>query len=171
MPPDLIAAMILFLDFDGVLHPGDVVLRRRKPHLAAQGELFMWAPILADVLESAPEVRIVLSTSWVRHLGFSRARGALPPALASRVIGATWHTELLEGRSKRDMCAWDLWTRYEQIERYVARAKLLDWAAIDDDFEGWPEAQANRLIPTESDRGLGDPEVVDLVRRRLARAP
>lgn len=51
--------MILFLDFDGVLHPENVFLRRRRPCLGAPGELFMWAPILTDLLESAPDVQIV----------------------------------------------------------------------------------------------------------------
>ncbi len=38
--------MILFLDFDGVLHPDAVYLTRRGVELRAPGELFMWAPIL-----------------------------------------------------------------------------------------------------------------------------
>ncbi|MCX9158033.1 HAD domain-containing protein [Niveibacterium sp. 24ML] len=159
--------MILFLDFDGVLHPGNVVLRRNRPHLDAPGELFMWTPALVEVLADAPHVQLVLSTSWVRHLGFSRAREALPAALASRVIGATWHTELLEGRSKRDMCGWDLLSRYAQIERYVLRAKLDSWIAVDDDVEGWPDTQSEQLIQTDSDCGLGDPIVIERLRRRL----
>ena len=32
---------VLFLDFDGVLHPDEVYLTRRGPELRAPGELFM----------------------------------------------------------------------------------------------------------------------------------
>lgn len=42
--------MILFLDFDGVLHPDAAYLVRGRPVLRAAGELFMWAPLLAAVL-------------------------------------------------------------------------------------------------------------------------
>lgn len=77
--------MILFLDYDGVLHPDSAHLIRGSPVLRAEGELLMWMPILEDILEPYPDVSIVLSTSWVRVLGFSRARDYLsPPSRANR---------------------------------------------------------------------------------------
>jgi len=60
---------ILFLDFDGVLHPDAVYMRRQRPILKAEGALFMWAPILVQILDDFPMVSLVLSTSWFRHLG------------------------------------------------------------------------------------------------------
>ncbi len=36
--------MILFLDFDGVLHPDAALLVNGRPTLKADGELMMWAP-------------------------------------------------------------------------------------------------------------------------------
>lgn len=66
--------MILFLDFDGVLHPDAVYRERGRPVLRDQGELFMWSRRLVDVLVNRPDVRLVLSTSWAREFGFSRAR-------------------------------------------------------------------------------------------------
>jgi hypothetical protein len=59
--------MLLFLDFDGVLHPDAVYLRRGRAELGAEGQLFMWAHYLQAVVEEA-DVQIVLSTSWARHL-------------------------------------------------------------------------------------------------------
>jgi histidinol phosphatase-like enzyme len=47
--------MILFLDFDGVLH---------EDPCFDEARLFECAPGLAQALEPFPEVRIVLSTSW-----------------------------------------------------------------------------------------------------------
>ena len=84
--------MILFLDFDGVLHPDEANLVHSRPVLRAEGELFMWAPPLVNVLDDLPKVRIVQSTSWARDLRFTRARDWLPEALRARVIGATWHS-------------------------------------------------------------------------------
>lgn len=45
--------MILFLDFDGVLHP----LMRREPD-------FCRLPLLWEILRACPEARVVFSTSW-----------------------------------------------------------------------------------------------------------
>ncbi|MBI6814935.1 hypothetical protein YA0032_28015 [Pseudomonas amygdali] len=79
---------VLFLDFDGVLHPDAVYLSSSGPILRDEGELFMWAPNLENVLEQFPSVSLVLSTSWVRHLGFKRAKNYLSTALSSRVVNA-----------------------------------------------------------------------------------
>lgn len=152
--------MILFLDFDGVLHPDEVYLERGRTVLRADGTLFMWAHHLADALANTPEVRIVLSTSWVRELRFSCARDALPTGLRAKVIGATWHSAMAvdeqNGRLGRDTW-WDRATRYQQIRRYVERAKIADWIAIDDHPEGWAPADFDRLVTTAGDLGLSVP--------------
>ncbi|WP_341674735.1 HAD domain-containing protein [Niveibacterium sp. SC-1] len=162
-------ATILFLDFDGVLHPHDVWLRGRTPYLRGPGELFMWAPRLESVLAAAPHVQIVLSTSWVRHLRYSNALQALPIALRRRVVGATWHTALLGGRSPDDVCDWDFYSRYEQIARYVDRASLTNWVAVDDAVEDWPAAEYHHLVATDSERGLGEDKALERLAELLAR--
>ena len=45
--------MILFLDFDGVLHPN-----------SDDSEHFSCAPLLWELLRRHPDVRVVLSTGW-----------------------------------------------------------------------------------------------------------
>lgn len=159
--------MILFLDFDGVLHPDAVYLVRGRPELRAEGKLFMWAGVLAEVLIGHPSVRIVLSTSWARELGFSRARNFLPAALRSRVIGATWHSAMATDDELRPLGRetwWDQATRYQQIRRYVDRARLRNWIAIDDNPEGWAESDHAHLVHTDPGRGLGDPVAVAWIR-------
>lgn len=163
--------MILFLDFDGVLHPDAAYLVHGKPALKADGELFMWAPILIDVLATRPDIRLVLSTSWVRELGFKRARARLPEALAQRVIGATWHSAMLlqadPAYSAQYSTWWDRVTRYQQIARYVERAQLMNWIAIDDDGEGWAGSARHRLVLTNSDTGLACPITLRELELRL----
>lgn len=143
---------ILFLDFDGVLHPDAVYLTRHGPTLKAEGTLFMWAPILANLLDDFPMISLVLSTSWVRHLGYKRALGYLPLELRERVIGATWHSSMAKGWA--DENRWDGKTRYDQICRYAARSQLRHWIALDDDVQGWAEGLAQHLIACEPDLGL-----------------
>lgn len=161
--------MILFLDYDGVLHPDAVYLVHGRPVLRADGELFMWAPMLSAALERRPDLQIVLSTSWVRALGFSRARDFLPDPLRRRVIGATWHSAMgrhHEGHHRLD----DNWfvraSRYEQIKRYLYRTAsdaASEWVAIDDDDKGWDESDRSHLVRTGSWTGLSsDESLLDL---------
>ncbi len=147
--------MILFLDFDGVLHPNEVThYQKRGIVLECDGHtLFEHADTLVEILSPYPQVKIVLSTSWVAALGFDRAKSYLPENLKNRVIGATYHSAL----SAREW--WWSMTRYGQIARYVQRHHLLRWIAVDDNDEGWPEDQRNHLVCTNEWAGLGQPAV------------
>lgn len=160
---------VLFLDFDGVLHPDATFLIKGRPTLKTDGELFMWAPLLVDVLADLPEVQIVLSTSWARELSFSRARRWLPEGLRAHVIGATWHSAMSFKREDSRSLAnwWDGATRYQQIKRYAGRAGLADWVAVDDQPEGWGEEDRGKLVHTNGDAGLSDPAVLVLLEARL----
>ena len=144
----------LFLDYDGVLHADDVYRNKSGIALKNSGTLFEHAAILAAAIESHPNVEIVLSTSWVRELGFNRAKKYLPPSLQRRVTGATYHSsfELDDGLQT----PWVLLNRYEQIARHVLKHNIKDWLAVDNDNEGWPEILAHRLVHTDDDLGLGD---------------
>lgn len=156
---------VLFLDFDGVLHPDAVYLSRSGPILRAEGQLFMWAPELVKALKGFPTVSIVLSTSWARHLGFNRALKYLPQELADRVIGATWHSSM--SKDWPDEAKWDGRTRYDQISRYVARAHLTQWLSLDDDLEGWPEKSRSRLVSCQPNSGLGAEQTQVLLMERM----
>jgi len=163
--------MILFLDFDGVLHPDAAFLINGRPTLKAEGQLFMWAPLLIKVLDDFPDVRIVLSTSWARELSYTRACLWLPVELRQRVIGATWHSGM---SFKRDgfhsLSTWyDEASRYQQIKRYAGRAGLTDWVAVDDQPEGWNEVDRDKLVHTNGDAGLSDPAALALLAERLAK--
>lgn len=154
---------VLFLDFDGVLHPDAVYRTRYGLELRAPGALMMHAPVLVQLLEDFPSVRIALSTSWVRLLGYRRARAALPPTLQARTISATWHSRM----PKTPMEGYDLHTRHEQIRAAVTRAGLTRWVALDDDPDfSWP-AQDARLVRCEPALGLGNPGTQAELRAKL----
>ena len=162
---------VLFLDFDGVLHPDEVYLERGRPVLRSSGELFMWAPLLVDALADHPEVRIVLSTSWARVLGFSKARDWLPRTLRDRVIGATWHSAMgrCAGAPLGTSTWWDQATRYAQIARYVQRAGLLRWVAVEDQPEGWSRSDLDKLVRTHPQFGLSSAIASGQLAAQLAR--
>ncbi len=157
---------LLFLDFDGVLHPDAVYLTRDVIELRAPGELFMWAPLLIEALAEHQDVRIVLSTSWARNIGFDHARRALPIALHHQVIGATWHSAM--GRGWPDYILWDVQTRWEQIATYLSRLPApVRWLAVDDDDRGWPADKREHLVHTNPDAGLAGHGAIDELCRKL----
>ena len=155
--------MILFLDFDGVLHPNDAYLpfRSKKVYLGKESmeagcSLFMHANKLVELLDkSNVDVEIVLSTSWVRVFrNFDKVKSFLPNELQRRVVGATWHSQMV---NQYDWSQGYL-TRCMQIMGYVTRHNIpmSKWVALDDDDFKWPKYLRNNLVHCNQWQGLGD---------------
>lgn len=171
------AKQVLYLDFDGVLHPEDVYwYRSRGIVLKAPGHsLFEHVGLLETLLEPYPELKIVLSTSWVRAKDFNFARAQLSSSLQSRVIGATYHSAMkheggLSGLSHGALHGYFAQlTRYQQVKGDVDRRGPHVWLAIDDDNKGWPlEASDNLVAPYDAD-GIAKPEVLSELTEKLRR--
>lgn len=117
----------------------------------------MWADRLAEFLADRPAVRVVLSTSWVREVGFSKAKEALPEMILKRVIGSTFHSGMAGGWATDSGDDWREKTRYQQIASDLRRRAIGQrWVAIDDGVEGWAESARGNLVQTDPARGLGD---------------
>lgn len=159
------AEKLFYLDYDGVLHPEEVYSHPKKGiYLKTPGHtLFEWMPILEALVAPHPEVRIVLSTSWVRMRSFNFALKQLSPALQSRVIGATFH------RRHMRMDEFVHLPRGAQIAQDVFRRHPQSWFAIDDDYVGWPEWCRNNLIQTDGVRGISDPFIQYAIKTMLER--
>ena len=155
--------LVLYLDYDGVLHHEHVVRHPRHGiYLAAPREftLFQHAALLEALLQPYPDVRIVLSTSWVRVLSYSRAVKRLPPGLRERVIGATYHSHMHAE-------AFAMLPRGVQVLDDVQRRAPRDWLALDDDGSGWPQEHEQRLVLTDERLGLSAPGLADAVSSKL----
>jgi HAD domain in Swiss Army Knife RNA repair proteins len=155
--------VVLYLDFDGVLHHENIWWHpRRGPYVNTPGyQLFEHMPLLENVLTSFPEVRIVLSTSWVRVRRYSRAAKRLSPDLRERVIGATFHTRM----NRTD---FEALPRGVQILNDVVRRRPSHWVALDDDAEGWVPEYREYLIHCDSVLGISAPGVLDALKTRLS---
>lgn len=153
----------LYLDIDGVLHPDIVYASPDGLELRASGSLFMHAPVLIEVLAYHPEVEIILSSSWVNHLGCEATLAYLPEVLRNRVTGTTWK----ENNHQVGMYAvnrFSQMTRFEQIWEHVCRNNIAptSWLVLDDLHSGsepWVPAYQDHLILCDGKLGLGDPEV------------
>ncbi|PIF98423.1 HAD domain-containing protein [Comamonas sp. 26] len=148
---------ILYLDYDGVLHPEPVYRHPRGGMYFsvdhAGHRLFENAELLVEALAPYPEVAIVLSTSWVRVLSYSQAKAYLPEALRSRVIGATFHSAM-------NKFEFDAMTRGAQVLADATRRSATSWVALDDDDEGWGAAASPHLVLTERTSGLSEPQAL-----------
>lgn len=156
---------ILYLDYDAVLHDGNVLRNRtRGMYIKTPGRTFFeWMPVLDALLAPYPDLQIVLSTTWVQELGFNEAKYELSPTLRERVIGATFlHPKIVKAE-------FDTKPRGMQILGDVGRRKPSHWFALDDDAFGWPAAHKDKLIQTTDQLGLSDPAVQEQVRIKLAK--
>ncbi|WP_341678729.1 HAD domain-containing protein [Niveibacterium sp. SC-1] len=106
--------MILFLDFDGVLHSMQSL------------ELFTESHRLGPVLARFRELEIVISSSWREDYSLEQMLGYLPPEVADRVIGVTpvWIA--------RSEPPWPI--REAECREWLRRAEFDpdDWVALDD---------------------------------------
>lgn len=154
---------VLYLDFDGVLHHGDVYWSPRKgPYIEPRlkQKLFAYVDILEELLSPYPEVAIVLSTSWVLKYGCHGAAKRLPSNLRQRVVGATFHT-----RMNREN--FDGASRGMQVWSDVYRRQPSDWLALDDDYLQWPAWCREKLIRTLPHLGLSSPETQEICRLKF----
>jgi hypothetical protein len=152
---------ILYLDFDGVLHPADVRVTKdapQQPRVYERGQptdhpLFEHATLLIRLLEPYPDVRISLATSWVRMLGYEFAMRQLPPALQARVVGTIWQGWMLQAPPPR---------RHDAITTDANERKVGRWLALDDDVDGWPAERRHLVVaPTDSWQGLAQPGIAE----------
>lgn len=78
--------MILFLDFDGVLHPeGD-------DHIVNDGTDFCLLPRLEALPREFPHVRIVISSSWREQLHYETLLKPFSNDIRARILGAKPHS-------------------------------------------------------------------------------
>ncbi|MDO8653467.1 MAG: HAD domain-containing protein [Undibacterium sp.] len=154
---------IVYLDFDGVVHDDAVFLHpKRGIYLDAPGRtLFEWMPIVDELLTPHPDVKLVLSTSWVRDHSFEYAKKQLSPSLQNRVIGATFHHREMQKST------YDMMSRGVQVWTDVLRRHPTSWLAIDNDDDGWPVHCRGRLIKTDDRQGLSDNDVQIAIREML----
>ena len=125
----------LFLDFDGVLHPNKL----------GDAGYFQFEERLIPICAMVPDLRIVLSTSWVETHGFKMTRDFLHPDLAKKVVGMTYC-----GRPD-----WDDLTRFEQIKSYVDKHQITEWIALDDDTKDWHTGYTRNIVKCDGRTGIG----------------
>ena len=110
---------LLFLDFDGVLHP----------NFSQERDYFCRIDLLIEALGSeTTELEVIISSSWRFHHSFDQILGYLPQALQGIVSGATPEVEPGRHQRYREICAYLL--QYNRTP---------NWRALDDDVNEFPK--------------------------------
>lgn len=143
--------VILFLDFDGVLHPEPPGSR-----------LFCNLPRLEAVLRDHPSIEVVISSTWRERLGWNEILELFSADIRSCIIGYTPHhnefsSQAEIGRYPRESECRE-WLRNN--DRYD-----LDWIALDD-RPWWFRPFCQHLIICQHSIGF-DAEVEAKLRERL----
>jgi hypothetical protein len=135
--------MILFLDFDGVLHPEPCYEQRK---------LFCFLNSLERVLLDFPHVKIVISSTWRESRSLEMLRNFFIPEIQQRIVGVTpnWrdHEELLSVIGYQRQTEIEAWIR-------ASGEPWLKWVAIDDKGFLFRPFLPN-LVQTRSDTGFDE---------------
>ena len=135
---------VLFLDFDGVCHALDTAALDEDFKVISNPKLFEWLPILTDILEPFPNVKIIISSDWRRLFDDDSLIQILGP-LGERFMG------VVESRGSN---------RADEIRLEVTRRKLTRWVAIDDHASVVETSKTGpQFIACQPNIGLSSPSV------------
>lgn len=140
--------MVLFLDFDGVLHP----ISRPAGALAL-------LPHFEAVIRDYPEVDIVISSAWRLDHSLEELRSFFSADIAKRIIGVTPVFHHLEHQYLRqsEITAW----LYDEGREYEA------WIAIAD--SDWYFAPGCRNLVLANEEEGFDEKIARALRKRLSK--
>ena len=134
---------IVYLDFDGVLHPSTPI----------DNALFSRAHLLESVFENtttSSAVSIVISSSWRFTHSLASLKAKLPHFLAQRVIDVTGTAVI--GKH----------ARYQEITAHAySNDVVVQWRALDDSYWEFP-SNCQELIRCNPNTGIGPKELAQL---------
>ena len=136
--------MIIFLDFDGVLHPTN----------ATSDNFFCCRDHFESILFLYPDIDIVISSSWRELMPLHILKEFFSESIRNRIIGVTpmLDNEITSHRHFEEIRLWIKQNRYEG-----------DWLAIDDALEEFPE-ECLPLIVCNERRGFDAAVAAQLVK-------
>jgi len=129
--------MILFLDFDGVLHPSP------QHH----STMFCSLPLFEDWLRKHKHVNVVISSSWRDVMKLDVLKDIFSADLQERIIDKC---PILPFDTLENEHHW----RYKEIMAWIAINKYEGpWVAVDDAVDAFPQRHPN-LVACKQQVGL-----------------
>ena len=142
--------MILFIDFDGVLHPVQCDPSQQFIHVAR----------LEVVLRQHDGLMLALSTSWQDAHSIDSLRRHFSGDIAKRIVGGTFSADP-DRKAK---------SRHQQIQMFLraSRRPQDQWTALDDTADGFPP-RCTQLVLCDPARGFDEQAETRLRTRLLGR--
>ena len=153
---------VLFIEFDGCLHRYGTYVTEVGPVSKGPKDVvfFEYAPILHSVIARHPSIRIVLTTHWTKHFGYSLTKRQLPSSLLQdRVVGSV--VESTPSPRLRGM------TRGREIREFAERHRIAQWIAIDVRDDGFADMR-DKLVLCDERRGICASNVLAELERKLS---
>lgn len=129
---------LLFLDFDGVLHP---------THFAGE-DPFNRVHLLEETLEGS-NIGIVISSSWRFTHSLEKLQKLLPNSISSLLIGVTGSPVI--GKHPR----------YREIMNFLHSHGVSNWKALDDSYWEFP-SPCPELIRCNPNTGITEKQILEL---------
>ena len=129
---------LLFLDFDGVLHP---------THFAGQ-DPFNRVHLLEETLAGS-NIGIVISSSWRFTHSLEKLQKLLPNSISSLVISVTGSPVI--GKH----------ARYQEIVNFLRSYGASNWKALDDSYWEFP-SPCPELIRCNPNTGISEKQIQEL---------
>jgi len=129
---------LLFLDFDGVLHP---------THFAGE-DPFNRVHLLEESLAGL-DLGIVISSSWRFTHSIEKLQKILPGSISNLIVGTTGAPVV------------GAYPRFKEIQAYLHNSGLLDWRALDDSYWEFPNP-CPELIRCNPNTGITDKQILEL---------
>lgn len=133
------SARFVFLDFDGVLHPG----------LAGT---FIYLPLFEEFLRRQHDVLVVISSTWRLDQPIQDILRLFSDDVRPRVVGVTPSIQAVRHGA-----------RYAEIHSWLVahQASHLPWVALDDDESLYP-FPCHQLVKCDAARGLRAQHLVEV---------
>jgi hypothetical protein len=145
--------MILFLDFDGTLHPDGCDIDK----------FFCRAPLIEEVLRDFPYIQVVVSSSWGQVHPLAELREFFSQDIKTQIIDVT------PGRLLLSEIPTELWhfVREAQCDSWIRTNRPgVPWLAIDDQAWRFDPTSPNVLL-VDGKIGITQADIREL-RRRLS---
>lgn len=145
---------ILFLDFDGVLHP----------EFSHPSEYFSCLPHFEAVIRCVPDCEIVIASTWRENHVLSDLQKSFAPDIAARIIGVTPLASEIEGVPDY-LLAYQREAECHAWLRANERGHL-PWLALDD--RAWLYRPFSRNVYlVDGSKGIQAADVEPLVQRLI----
>lgn len=152
--------MDIYLNFDGVLHPDQVLYEEgcTPSMLLREHSALEYAHLLVAALDTHADAAIVLNTWWTFYIGLDACTELLPAPLAARVVGCT-----VQHSSTYDEAP----VRYHEAARCIARRRHRALVIVDHGNARYPRKLNPFLLLLDPTEGLSNQAACRSLERRI----